>query len=155
MSTQEKIVAYVEGQPIPEPTECFAVRGVMMIDLVHPITGLTCIYGKTLEDCQADPDYGSKAERMTIEEFCQSKAAVQDTPIVWEDSTEEKFYDMLEVLPPRVMGNGGFLVGEEADHHALTGAGRYQAFIHRGGKYYASNRPLTVKEFKAQTLQLP
>jgi len=118
-----------------------------MIDLVHPLTGKTAIYGKTLEDCQADPDYAG-AERMTIEEFCQSKAATQDTPISWEPVTEERYWDMLEVLPPAAMGHGGFLVGEPWDHHALTGRPRYAAYRCRGDVYETASRPMTIKEFR-------
>lgn len=147
MSAEEKIVTYVDGQAVPEPTECFAIRGVTMIDLIHPLTGKTAIFGKTLEDYQADPDYAG-AERMTIEEFCQSKATTQDTPILWEETTEERYDEMLGCLPPALYTSSGFLVGESWDHHALTGRPRYQALIYKGKQYFQSSRPMTCKEFK-------
>jgi hypothetical protein len=40
MSTEKKIVAYVDGQPSQDPTECFAVPGSnSMIDVINPATG--------------------------------------------------------------------------------------------------------------------
>lgn len=150
MSVSDKIVMYVDSQAIPDPTECFAIRGETMIDVIHPITGKTAIYGKTLEDCRAEKGY-AQAERMTIEEFCQSKAEKQDTPIVWEDTTEDYYYEMLEVLPPIAWNHAGFLVGEPWDHHALTGRPRYQAVTKLGDSYKRSSRPLTVKEWKELT----
>lgn len=118
-----------------------------MIDLIHPLTGKTAIYGKTLEDVRQEKGY-EQAERMTIEEFCQSKAAAQDTPVIWEPTTEERYWEMLECLPPAAHTALGFLVGEPCDHHAMTGRPRYSAFIKRGDRYFESNRPMTTNEFE-------
>ena len=123
-----------------------------MIDTIDSETGLTHIYRKTLEQVRAEQntwaDY-SKAERMTIEAFCQSKAAAQETPITWHPTTEEIYNRMLECLPPASWTDKGFLVGEPDDHHAITGQPRYQAFLKRGNDYLKSNRPLTKAEFRA------
>ena len=124
--------------------ECIAIRGATILDVINPATGLTAIYGKTLADCQCEEP---TAERMTIDEFCQGKAALQDAPVVWEPVSEERYDEMLEVLPPAAYGSGGFLVGEPWDHHTLTGRPRYQAFIKRGHEYLTSNRPMTKAEF--------
>ena len=148
MMTTDKIVAYVEGQPVSEPSECIAVKGLTMIDVINPDTDLTAIYGKTLDECRQEKGY-ENAERMTIDEFCQSKAQAQDTPIAWEPTTEERHDEMLGCLPPAAYGVNGFLVGEPWDHHALTGRPRYQAFIHNGDQYLVSSRPMTKAEFKA------
>jgi hypothetical protein len=148
MGTTDKFVAYVDGQATPEPFECFAIRGQTMIDLINPATGKTAIYGKTLEDCRQEKGY-EQAERMTIDEFCKDKAEAQDAPVVWEPTTKERYREMLECLPPALWLALGFLVGEPWDHHALTGAPRYQAFIHNGNQYLSSNRPMTRAEFKA------
>ena len=134
----------------PDCTHCFAVPGGQsIIDLVHPVTGLTVIYGRTLEEVQREPGY-EKAERMLVDDFLRDKAASQDTPITWTETTHEKFYEMLECLPPAAMNNGGFLVGEPWDHHALTGAPRYAGYKQIGDQYYAANRPMTRKEFKEE-----
>jgi hypothetical protein len=132
---------------IPRPHECFAVRGMTIIDLIHPVTGRSAVYGKTLEDCQRE--YPG-AERMTIEEFCRDKAARQDTPVEWEPITEERYNYYHECLPPAAGGYSRFLVGEPIDHHAETGKPRYQACRVRDGQYEASNRPLTIAEFKSE-----
>lgn len=148
MRTTEKIVAYVEGQPIPEPTECYAVRGEgHIIDVIHPITGLTVCFGRTLENVREEKGY-EHAERMTIEDWCKSKAERQDTPVTWSQVTEDKYYEMFECLPPIMIPGKGFMVSEPWDHHALTGRPRYAAYRKRGDVYETASRPMTVKEFK-------
>ena len=148
MNTTEKITMLVDGHAIPEPHECFAVPGAdWMIDCINPATGRTAIYGKTLEDCRQDPDYAG-AERMTIDEFCRSKAALQDVPITWTETTEDRFDEMFEVLPPAYYHDSGFLVGEPYDHHAMTGRPRYQAYRRVGTRYEVANRPMTIQEFR-------
>lgn len=128
-------------------SRCFAVPGShTIVDLVHPLTGVTLHYGKTLADCQAE--YPG-AILMTVEEHCGAKAARQDTPVEWTEETEERHWEMLEVLPPACMIGGGFLVGEPGDHHALSGQPRFEAHIKRDGKYWVASRPMTRKEFKA------
>lgn len=146
MTATDKIAMWVDGQPIPEPSECFAIRGKSMVDVIHPLTGRTAIYGKTLEDVRAEKGY-EQAERMTIEEFCRDKAARQDSPVEWIETTEEKYHEMLNVLPPARYASTGFLVGEPWDHHALTGRPRYAAFLRKGERYFESNRPMTTTEF--------
>lgn len=92
------------------------------------------------------------AIRMTIEACCQQHATRPHRPITWEPITEEKYYEMFEVLPPIIHGNG-FLVSEPWDHDAQTGAPRYGAYRKRGETYETANRPMTVREFtKAQRL---
>jgi hypothetical protein len=144
MSTTRKIVAYVENERIPEPTDCYAIPGEeSIIDVIHPVTGLTVYCHETLEQIQLR--YPG-AIRMTVDAFCEQKAARQHRPITWEPITEEKYYEMFEVLPPIIRGNG-FLVSEPWDHDAQTGAPRYGAYRHRGETYEAASRPMTVKEF--------
>ncbi len=70
----------------------------------------------------------------------------------WQPTSEERYWEMLEVLPPAFMTGGGFLVGEPFDHGlcAITRSmrPRYEAFIQDGGKFYVSDRALTIPEFK-------
>ena len=133
-------------------TECFAIPGHTMIDTIDSETGLTHIYRKTLDDVRAEvhtwADY-SKAERMTIDAFRQSKADAQDTPITWELITEERYWEMLECLPPALWTGNGFLVGEPYDHHAITGQPRFQACMKKWNEHFASSRPMTKAEFRA------
>ena len=133
-------------------TECFAVRGVTMIDTIDSATGLTSIYGKTLAQVRAEgvkpwADY-TQTERMSIVDYCASKAATQDTPITWSPITEEVYWDAMDALPPAAYRPDGFLLGEPYDHHALTGQPRYDAYKQAEGDYYHASRPLTVAEFK-------
>jgi hypothetical protein len=149
MSTEEKITQFLEAEQNPYPTECYAVpESDSIIDTINPATGLTTYYSKTLEMVRAEKGY-ELAERMTIEAFCEQKAARQHTPITWDECTEDRYYDMLEVLPPAYMGHGGFLVGEPCDHDASNGQPRYQGFCISNGKFYQGSRPMTIREFKA------
>ena len=146
MNTTEKIVAYIEGQPVPDPTECYAVPGeAHIIDCIHPLTGLTVCFAKTLE--QVQEEYPA-AERMTVAAFCEEHATRQHTPITWSTVTEDTYDEMLEVLPPAYMGNHGFLVGEPWDHAVSTGQPRYAAYRHAPtGYWWTASRPMTIAEF--------
>ena len=130
--------------------ECYAVPGESsMIDSIHPVSGRTWYGGyATLEEVRAtSPDYAG-AVRMTIEEFLDAKVDKQRTPISWHVTTREVFDRMLECLPPELWLDGGFLVGEPADHCAATGKPRFDGFRKRGEVYESTNRPVTEAEFR-------
>lgn len=129
---------------------CFASksRGTI-IDVIHPNTGKTVIYGKTLEECRAETGY-QDAEEMSVDEFCAWKAATQRTPITWRQTTEEKYDEMLNVLPPALWIGGGFLVGEPWDHDAGNGQPRFAAYRYRDNVYEVANRPITRAEFRQE-----
>lgn len=148
MSLVEKLEALDQARSAASDARlCFASfeRGTV-IDLAQNGRG---IYGgKTLEECRAEyPD----AAEMTLEAFCEWKGAQQDAPVEWEPTTEDRYHEMLEVLPPIVWNRAGFLVGEACDHHARTGEPRYQAFTKLGNAFRCSNRPITVREWRALT----
>lgn len=145
--TPEKIVAYVDGEPIPQPTECYGVPGEdSIIDCINPRTGLTAICRETFEQIR---ERYPNAERMTIESHCKAKAQRQDTPITWSDTTEAKYWEMLEVLPPAMMRAGYFLVGEPWDHHAITGEPRFSCYGEPvSGHFVVASRPITRRELK-------
>ena len=133
---------------------CFAVPGGnSMIDVISPETGLSQVKGETLE--QISVRYPG-AQIMRIDDWCKSRAVAQDTPVVWIECTEERYYEMLEVLPPAFQSSRGFLVGEAMDHHAVTGRPRFSAFTERTTKgdgwsetrYFEASRPMTVTEFR-------
>jgi len=153
MSTVEKITQFLEAESCPYPTECYALpESDSIIDTIHPETGLTVYCKETLEQIQAR--YPG-AVRMTIEAFCDQKAARQHRPISWSEVTEERYYEMLECLPPAYYSAEGFLVGEPYDHDASNGQPRYQAFVQWNHgtdvpekTYRQSSRPMTIKEFK-------
>lgn len=64
-------------------------------------------------------------------------------------TTEEKYWEMLEVLPPEIMTGYGFLVGEPMDHNA-NGYPRFAAFVEYPiGTFFESTGPMTISEFKA------
>jgi uncharacterized short protein YbdD (DUF466 family) len=128
-------------------TQCFASRKQgTIIDVLHPTTGLTVFYHKTLEQCRETyPD----AEEMSVDEFCAWKAQQQRTPISWEKSTSKQYWDMLGAVPPAKYLGTAFLVGEPYDHDAGNGLPRYEAFRQRGRQYEVSNRPMTIPEFMA------
>ncbi len=112
-----------------------------IIDLINPKTGLTHCYGKSPDQCP-----GSVIMELSV--FCAEKSARQDAmPKIWEEISEERYQDMLEVLPPAAMKSGAFLVGEAQDHHAGTGQPRFSCFKSDAGKFYALSKPITHAEF--------
>lgn len=131
-------------------TDCvegFAVPGQdSIIDCINPNTSRSWINGQTLEQIRLR--YPG-AEIVNIEEFCKAQGARQNTPIEWTETTRERYWEMLNVLPPAAHTNGGFLVGEACDHHAGNGCPRFSAFVEREGKFLTASRPITFKEFKA------
>ena len=127
-------------------TEAYAVPGEdSIIDVINPNTGLTSVYRETLE--QVRKRYPN-AERVNFDEWLEQKAARQDSPIEWLESTEEQYHDMLNCLPPAAFLSHAFLVGEPYDHHAGNGRPRFACYAQIGNKFSVSSRPITVKEFK-------
>lgn len=70
--------------------------------------------------------------------------------IKWKRVSKSRYWEMLEVLPPAVMGGDGFMVGEPFDHDPATGQPRFEAFIgsDRAG-YFVASEPMTIKDFRA------
>lgn len=70
----------------------------------------------------------------------------------WIEVTEERYDEMLGVLPPEIMTGLGFLVGEPSDHMTCSVTGRlaanYQPFVQICGKFYECESCMTVAEFK-------
>ena len=125
----------------------FAVPGAdSIIDCINPETGRSWINGETLEQIRLRYP---NAEVVSLDDYCEAKAKRQDTQIRWSETTEEIYHHILEVLPPACWISGGFLVGEPADHHAGNGQPRFDAFRAIGGKHFAANRPMTIREFKS------
>jgi hypothetical protein len=70
--------------------------------------------------------------------------AMDANPDQWIETTEKMYWEMLEVLPPRSMKGGNFLVGE-ADHHNSDGYPVYSCFTKFGDIYKA--KKLSYKQF--------
>jgi hypothetical protein len=68
--------------------------------------------------------------------------------MAWKLTTETKYDEMLEILPPALWTGLGFLVGEPLDHDA-DGRPRFEAFIKVGGRFYVGTAPMTVKAFRS------
>ena len=71
-------------------------------------------------------------------------STMQKIPHSWIPTTESMYEDMLDVLPPVAMANGGFLVGEP-DHHNSKDEPVYACFM-RSGDYFKAQY-LTVRQF--------
>ena len=141
MNTQTKTLSVLDCEFV------FAVPGgTGIIDVINPVTGLSWYNGENLE--QVRIRYPG-AEIFNWDDWNTARAAEQDTPVSWYDIPEEQYDNWLNCLPPAYMGNLGFMVGEPWDHHAKSGLPRYQACVHLNGQHLASNRPMTVKEFRA------
>lgn len=93
------------------------------------------------------------------EEFQASIINKAIESIKWVETTEERYWEMLEVLPPECMIKSGFLVGEAANHRTckLNGCVKpvFDGFKKVGsGKgeeefFFTTSEPVTIPEFKA------
>lgn len=129
-------------------THAFIVPGKpWVIDMVDPTTGLTLHNRQTLAQVRADRY--PEAVLVNLDEWQQERGAEQDSPVTWEETTEQQYMEMLNVLPPAFWHGGLFLVGEPSDHHAVTGAARFHAYWQRGRRFFAASRPVTRKEADA------
>ena len=74
--------------------------------------------------------------------------------IIWNETTEDHYDEMLGCVPPVYMSGDGFLVGEAYDHREcrLTRkiAPTFTAFIRDGEEFFKADQPLTIAEFKAR-----
>jgi hypothetical protein len=66
----------------------------------------------------------------------------------WKLITEERYDEMLGVLPPALQTGLGFLVGEPYDHDA-QGRPRFTGFVCLGEHFFESDSPMTCIEFRA------
>lgn len=69
--------------------------------------------------------------------------AMEANPEKWVLTTENMFFDMLQVLPPRKMLGAIFLVGEPLKH--VNGEAVHACFTRKDGAHWAKN--MTVREF--------
>jgi len=74
--------------------------------------------------------------------------AMEENPAAWIPTTKQMFWDMLEVLPPRLQASSAFLVGE-AHHHDSEGRAVYACFCQTGDQYRA--KYMTAEQFKQET----
>ena len=69
----------------------------------------------------------------------------------WKEVDENRWDEMLGVLPPALWIAKGFLVGEPFDHRRCTVTGcirpTYAAFVQHNGRYYEGPN-MTEPEFK-------
>lgn len=125
----------------------FAVPGAPgIVDAINPTTGLSACYGENLEQVQVR--YPG-AVQMSWSDWQTAAIRLQQTPIIWEPSTQDAYNGMLGCLPPIDWRGGAFLVGEPCDHDHATGRPRYQAYWQIGTDYFASSRPVTRAELRA------
>lgn len=69
------------------------------------------------------------------------------TSNAWTPITAEQYEEYLCVLPPRIMTDAGFLVGEPFDHDSPEGLPRYGAYVQHNGSYWYAG-VMTVREFR-------
>ena len=75
--------------------------------------------------------------------YGQLSAEAINASLTIEEVTEERYYEMLGVLPPERMSGGAFLVGEPVDHN---GHFRYDYYFAKDGRYYHGGLN-TTREF--------
>ncbi len=67
--------------------------------------------------------------------------------ISWKRVSEDRWDEMLGVLPPAYWDGKGFLVGEAWTHKG--GVPAFAPFIERSGEFYEGTAPMTIAEFRA------
>jgi hypothetical protein len=67
---------------------------------------------------------------------------------IWREVSEAHYDEMLGVVPPALMTGLGFLVGEPMRHNR-NGEPEFCAFANMGGRFFAADVPLTIREFRA------
>ena len=71
----------------------------------------------------------------------------------WKQVTENRYWEMLGVVPPAMYIRMGFLVGEPMSHRICTVSGKeaetFTAFIENRDGFYECTEALTAAEFKA------
>lgn len=79
-----------------------------------------------------------------------------EKPSRWKEVSEERYWEMLEILPPAVMDGKGFMVGEAWTHRtcSVTKVERasYSAFAEKDGRYYECLDPMSVPEWRSLNL---
>ena len=75
--------------------------------------------------------------------------AMKANPEQWVPTTENMYWEMLGVLPPRLQSRSAFLVGE-ADHHDSEGRAVYACFCQSGDQYRA--KYMTTQQFKIEAM---
>ena len=65
----------------------------------------------------------------------------------WKRVTRERYWEMLEILPPAVMGGDAFMVAEPVSYGA-DGLATFVGFKQAGGQYFETERAMTVPEFR-------
>jgi hypothetical protein len=71
--------------------------------------------------------------------------------LIWVEVDEARYDEMLNILPPAIWIEYGFMVGEPWDH-GPDGRPRFPTFVKLRGHYYEATLPMTVGEFKALDL---
>ena len=76
---------------------CFASKAKQTIIDILRTDGITMCFGSTIDEIrQRYPD----DEEMFVDDFCDWMDEQQRTPITWMSTTEDRFNEMLGVLPP-------------------------------------------------------
>ena len=123
--------------------KAYAATG-RLIDTIDNTSGLTSVFSETLEQVrQRYPD----AQVVDVDEWCAEKQRQQLTPITWQETDKETYWEMLECVPPARMAGGAFLVGEPMDHLAATGEATFEMFRKQSSKFFVASRPVTIAEF--------
>jgi hypothetical protein len=106
--------------------------GPSIIDYVNPMTERGAYSGETLDEIRKNYP---RAEIVDIDEWLAARAAEQDTPVTWYETTAEEFDRMLGVLPPAYLSGATFAVGERATTPPVR--------VRRGSKRTGRPRPAT------------
>jgi hypothetical protein len=81
-----------------------------------------------------------------VKEFRHKVERADIEDVTWIETTEERFHEMLGVVPPVAMDGRWFLVGEATDHDK-HGYARYDCYRQQGDAYQKASRPVNRGEY--------
>jgi len=75
------------------------------------------------------------------------------TTMTWREISEDRYDEMLGMLPPASHRADGFLLGEQYSHRLCTVTGKpaqtWLAFVTAGGRFFEGSQAITTAEFRA------
>lgn len=114
--------------------------------------GVSGVRGETLAEIQVRYP---NAALVRFEDWYAESQQHHRQPGYWMTTTEARYFDMLNVLPPAAMTAGAFLVGEASDHHGAAGRPRFACYRTNGTAFDTYSRPMSHAEFCAIFGQTP
>lgn len=144
-------------------TERFGGYHVTSVHIPNTTTGTgalmrECRDDPTTEDLESgfgEPDWFDSRDRAATKKFrdwehfhsFDSWHASYKEVLLWKRCAESRYWEMLGVVPPAIVGDGAFMVGEPVNHDA-QGHLRFDGFKQEGEQFFETTEPMTIEVFR-------